>query len=87
MNQDEVSYLNSQAGGNTRFIDSKASNNDSFCYIVASDKNILFKGYNSIYNKMGVQVSQFSPSLEKSLLGMATCMPLPLARVGKSKSL
>lgn len=53
--------------GVLRFINIKASNNDSFCYILSSDKEVLFKNYNSKYDKMSVKVEQLNPSLEKSL--------------------
>jgi len=53
--------------GVLRFIDTKASNSDSFCYVINIDKEVLFNGYNGKYDKMSVHVSQFNPSLEKSL--------------------
>lgn len=53
--------------GVLRFINIKASNNNSFCYILSSDKETLYKDYTNKYDKMNIKVIQFNPSLEKSL--------------------
>ena len=53
--------------GVLRFVNVKASNNDSFCYVLSSDKAVLFESYNTKYDKMNIKVEQLNPSLEKSL--------------------
>lgn len=69
--ENDINLLNTNGvsleNGVLRFINIKASNSDSFCYIISTDKETLFKSYNNKFDKMSVYVSQFNPSLEKSL--------------------